>query len=130
MEKSYNTKQKKLIEQAVSTYSESHFTCEDIVNTIREQGNTAGMTTVYRHLDKMVKEGALMKYSSSAGESACYQLKGECGAHFHLKCLSCGRLIHLSCKSLDVIGQHVKSEHDFVIDPSKTVFYGLCGDCK
>ncbi len=130
MTKSYNTKQKMLIEQTVQSFSEGHFTCEDVCDAIKSKGENAGMTTVYRHLDKMVKDGAIIKYTSQAGESACYRRRLDCGEHFHLKCVSCGKLIHLSCKSLDGIGAHVENEHRFKIDPSKTVFYGVCGECK
>jgi len=28
------------------------------------------------------------------------------------------------------IKEHVLEEHDFMIDSSKTVFYGICGKCR
>jgi len=130
MAKNYNTKQKKQLEEIIEVFESEHFTAEDIFEKIKEQGKNVGLTTIYRHLDKMVNEGALRKYISGSGESACYQKAEKCVEHFHLKCTSCGKLVHLSCKSLDIISHHVESEHGFVIDSCRTVFYGLCKECS
>ena len=46
-----------------------------------------------------------------------------------MKCELCGRLIHLECDELEELGGHLKAEHGFVINPLRTVFYGLCTDC-
>lgn len=31
---------------------------------------------------------------------------------------------------MNQIAEHVYQEHNFIIDSSKTVFYGLCGECR
>ena len=129
MVKSYNTKQKKELVELIGKKNSLHFTAEEIANEIKNQGKNNGLTTVYRHLEKMVADGLLRKYIAGAGESACYQRAENCGEHFHLKCTCCGKLFHLSCKSLDIISNHVKDEHGFKIDSCRTVFYGLCKEC-
>lgn len=129
MAKNYNTKQKQDIEETILSIKQEHFTCEELSLKLKEKGKNIGLTTVYRHLDKMVKDGFLRKYASLSGESACYQVIENCGEHFHLKCVSCGKLVHLACESLDMINAHVKNEHGFFIDPAKTVFYGTCKEC-
>ncbi len=130
MPKNYNTKQKNEIEDIINKQAGQHFTAEKICAEIKNCGKNIGISTVYRHLDKMVNEGSLRKYISGAGESACYQQAENCGEHFHLKCTICGKLSHLSCKSLDVIKNHVEDEHGFKIDSCRTVFYGLCKECS
>ena len=129
MAKNYNTKQKTVIEEIIEIMADKHFTAEDILNEAKVQGKNIGLTTVYRHLDKMVAGGTLRKYIAEAGESACYQKAKNCGEHFHLKCTSCGKLFHLSCQKLNVLSQHIDNEHEFLIDAGKTVFYGLCKEC-
>lgn len=128
MPRSYNTKQKDEIIAAVRERGDGHFTAEEICLSLKENG--VGLSTVYRHLDRLVKDGVLRKYVSGAGESACYQLLGGCGEHFHLKCVVCGKLEHLSCSHLDGIRHHVLEEHGFSVDPGRTVFYGVCAACK
>lgn len=130
MSKNYNTKQKTAIEEIIENRKNSHFTAEEILNEIKGQGKNIGLTTVYRHLEKLVNSGALRKYVAEAGESACYQKTENCGEHFHLKCTACGKLFHLSCEKLNSISKHIDDEHEFLIDAGKTVFYGLCRECN
>ncbi len=129
MAKIYNTKQKNEIFEVVKSSFSGHFTAEELCGALKEREQNVGVSTVYRHLDRLVKQGVLRKYSAEHGESACYQLVEASCSHFHLKCLNCGRLEHLSCGRLDAIGEHIRDEHGFLIDASKTVFYGLCKVC-
>ena len=65
-------------------------------------------------------------------KSAAYQLldkEMDCGGHMHLKCTECGEFHHLGCDFMSSVGEHVLSHHKFRIDNSKTLIYGLCGDC-
>ena len=55
--------------------------------------------------------------------------KEECAVHFHLKCITCKKLIHLNCDFMNGIEQHILKEHHFQVDSSRTVFYGQCEDC-
>ncbi len=130
MQKSYNTHYKDRIKNAIKEFNGEHFTAENLFAKIRSDGENIGSSTVYRHLDRLVNEGFVRKYVSDIGESACYQQSEHCGEHFHLKCEKCGKLQHLSCDLMNEINSHVLSDHGFSIDPSKTVFYGLCKECQ
>ena len=46
-----------------------------------------------------------------------------------LKCERCGRIEHLDCSHLGELYSHLLSEHHFVINPRRTLFYGLCQAC-
>ena len=83
-------------------------------------------------VEKLKNEGKLRKYAQNAGESACYQLvsDGQCHDHFHLKCENCGDLIHMDCRDMTKLAEHIKSHHGFDIDPLKTVLYGVCERCR
>ena len=67
--------------------------------------------------------------------SACFEYVGQDShapgeACFHLKCEKCGKLLHLHCEELDHIGGHLFEEHGFKLDPLRTVFYGVCEECR
>lgn len=130
MKKNYNTKQKDKIIEVINRFDNRHFTAEQVFKALKEDNASIGISTVYRHLDKLAVAGEVQKLASIAGESACYQRKGCADNHFHLKCINCGSLEHLSCEKLMDISKHVALEHDFIIDSSKTVFYGLCHNCQ
>ena len=45
------------------------------------------------------------------------------------KCEKCGKLTHMHCEELEGIGEHLYEHHGFVLNPLRTVFYGVCEDC-
>ena len=49
---------------------------------------------------------------------------------YHCKCEKCGKLIHLQCNEIESLKQHMQQHHDFQMDPHRTVFYGICGECS
>jgi Fur family ferric uptake transcriptional regulator len=109
-----------------------HVTAAQIAEHFRGARPPIGLTTVYRHLEKLEDSGHVRKYFVDGVSSACYQYvmdNENCPEHFHLKCESCGALLHLECGMLDRVRRHVFEEHSFSIDRSKMVFYGKCADC-
>lgn len=129
----YRTKQRELIEAFFLKNKENHVTAEDILKFLKENDTPVSKSTVYRYLDKMQGQGKIRKYTVEEGMCSCYQYIEEhqsCKEHYHFKCSECGRLFHVSCDLMNEISKHIYKEHDFVIDNSKTVFYGLCGDCR
>ena len=121
-----------------------HVTVNEICDFFREKGISVGTTTIYRHLEKMVKEGLAAKYVVDGSSSACFEYLGaEEHCHktscFHCKCEKCGKLIHLHCEDvvkleqcneIESLKQHMQQHHDFQMDPHRTVFYGICGECS
>ncbi|HCT17126.1 MAG TPA: transcriptional repressor [Ruminococcaceae bacterium] len=133
METSYNTKQGSLILSFLQEQPGKHFTADDIIAELAKTGNSVGKATVYRHLDKLVKQGTVRKYIAEEGQSACFEYidkDGDCTSHYHLKCSECGRLIHVECGYLDEVAGHILEHHGFVISPEKTVLYGVCDKCR
>ena len=66
--------------------------------------------------------------------SACFEYIGDHGEEYencyHYKCEKCGKLIHLQCNEIESLKQHMQQHHDFQMDPHRTVFYGICGECS
>lgn len=129
----YKTKQKEIILDCLIKNEDIHLTASEIVANLRESGANIGASTVYRQLDKLVAGGLVRKYIIDENSPACYQYfndNGQCKEHFHLKCTECGKLIHTDCALLKQISDHMRQSHGFAIDKSKTLLYGICGDCN
>ena len=132
MNVTYNTKQKKLIEDFLQKNIERQFTCDEISAFLKNQGTPVGKTTVYRYVEKLAAEGRIRKIIGGAVKSAQYQYIDEamnCNSHMHLKCLACGEFIHLGCNFMSGVNEHIFEHHRFRVDNSKTVIYGLCEKC-
>ena len=77
----------------------------------------------------------MSKYIIDANSPACFEYVAEDVQHdkevcFHCKCEKCGVLIHLHCEEIAEFVNHLREHHDFVLDPMRTVFYGLCSACR
>jgi Fur family ferric uptake transcriptional regulator len=138
----YNTKQRQAILAYIASLGGSHVTAGQIAGHFGSVGFPIGLTTVYRHLDKLVQSGKVRRYIMEGASASCYQyeyvggdsgaganVRGDGAEHFHLKCEDCGTLLHLRCEILSEFPRRVYEEHTFRIDASKTVFYGKCADC-
>lgn len=127
----YKTRQSALILQVLEENRDRHLTAEEIYLLLKERGEPVGQTTVYRHLEKLCADATVRKYAGGDGDSACFQLADakNCKMHYHLKCTACGRLFHTECAYLNTLSEHIKNEHGFLVDSSKTVLYGLCKTC-
>lgn len=129
----YKTKQgSDILEYMISTVGR-HVNIGDISEHLRREGKAVGTATIYRHLDKLVRDGIVAKYVTDNSDSACYEYldRGGCKKPdcYHFKCVGCGRLIHVECSEVDHILEHLEQSHGFKIDPVRTVFYGSCSDC-
>lgn len=129
----YKTRQKEIILNLFLENKDEHLTASEIVNHINKKEENIGIATVYRYLDKLVNSGIVRKYFLDDKSSACYQYidpENKCSEHFHLKCLECGRLLHIDCKHMQSLDEHIFSEHGFKVDNSRTVLYGRCKNCE
>ncbi|MCM1487396.1 MAG: transcriptional repressor [Firmicutes bacterium] len=132
-QKSYKTRQREQILNCLTENKAKHMTADEISGWLKEHKTDVGKATVYRTLDKLIEEGKARKYICEEGKSACYQYiddQGECHRHFHLKCVECGKLIHLECDYISDLEQHILKHHSFVVDNTKTVLYGICEECR
>ena len=127
----YRTRQRELILQFLMENRQRHLSAEEIGDYLRAQGSPVSRATIYRYLDRLTEQGKVRRYFLEEGTGACYQFSdGEgCREHFHLKCLGCGKLFHVECDYLAQVQAHVYAHHQFTIDNTKTVLYGLCAAC-
>ena len=128
--KNYNTEQKKRVIDFFYRNRDRHYTIAEISDAVAENG--AGKSTVYRHVSDLLKNGVIRRFETGESRQFVYQFadaNDSCDRHYHLKCVKCGRLIHMECVHLDDVSAHIKAEHDFVIGSGRAVLYGECVSC-
>ena len=131
----YKTKQREILLKYLEKHAGDHITAGDVCEYFKGQGASIGQATVYRQLEKLVDEGLLNKYIMEASGPACFEYVGmrvhkKGKTCFHCKCEKCGKLIHLHCEELEEMQGHLKEEHEFRLNPMRTVLYGICSECE
>jgi Fur family ferric uptake transcriptional regulator len=128
----YNTKQRERILMFLKQNQNSNITADEILKHFSSIGEKIGKATVYRFLNDLVEQNVIKKYMVEGKNCSSYQyIEGEnCEEHFHLKCEKCNKIIHLECDEFKEVQNHIAKEHNFDLDNIKTVFYGICNDCK
>jgi len=131
----YNTRQREILIDYLETVPRAHITISDVCEYFKTHGSPMGQATIYRQMEKLVDDGLVSKYIFDSNSPACFEYIGNSehvsdGNCFHCKCEKCGALIHMHCDELSAIKGHLFEEHGFSLDPFRTVFYGICKDCR
>ena len=130
----YVTEQKKILQRILEENKDRAYTVDELVCIMKDSyGNDApGKSTVYRLMTHLSEEGKVKKFARPDTRKAAYQIIiGEhCDCHLHLKCLDCGKLLHLDEEISDKVLCAVMSNSDFSVSEEATVLFGKCGSCK
>ncbi len=131
MSKSYKTEGKEKLVTFISSHPDIQYTVDEICRSL--YGDTSRQSSIYRNLSALCQEGKVRKFRSEGQSSFVYQYLGgenRCHEHFHLKCIECGRLIHLECKMGEELRSHIMSDHGFIVDSGRSILYGKCRECS
>lgn len=133
--KKYSTRQRDEILKFLMTVPGKHITVKDVKDYFEREGIRVGTTTIYRTLESLVDEGEVAKYELSGASGACFEYLDKnhyChpSSCYHCKCEKCGRLIHIDCDEILKVEQHLAKHHGFAVNTKRTVFYGLCKECR
>ena len=101
---------------------------QEIHGLLRERGETVGLATVYRTLQRLADGGEIDRLVTEDGE-AIYR---ACSAshHHHLVCRVCGRTVEVEGPAVEKWTHAVAEEHGFS-DVSHTLeIFGTCPNCR
>lgn len=129
----YNTKARKYILDFLKSRQDSTVSAADITEHLEKMGAAVNQATVYRYLNRLSRENRLLKFTDSKTQKSVYRFVGAdsgCDEHIHIKCVSCGKLMHLECDFMEDIKKHLSEEHGFLLQCDGSILYGLCGECR
>ena len=125
----YKTGKKEKIIEFLRENEDMSFSLDEICDAI--VGNCGGRSTVYRLVGELVREGTVRPISDAKSRHRTYQaVSGDhCHEHLHLKCVGCGRLLHLDEKTSQVFEDRLKNEFNFELD-GEAMLFGKCEGCR
>lgn len=129
----YATASRKKILKFLENNGDRTVTAADIDTYLKKNGSEVNITTVYRYLDKLEKDGTVIKYVAEKGSQAVYQYVEtghRCEEHLHLKCIKCGGILHLECDFMNEISEHILKDHGFLLQCKNSILNGICPKCR
>ena len=109
-----------------------HFEIEDLVVWIRERckdyRNCPSRPTVYRTI-KLLEELGYIKPVLKQGHRTVYEFLPIKGEHYHLLCLSCGRLVEFNEPRLKELVKEVAKRKGFKYLHHHLEVCGICPEC-
>ena len=121
----YTTHQKTALLCFLRDNAGRQFTIDEIMDGLGDKA--PGKSTAYRQLKKLCDDGTVRRFTREGTSSAVYQIAGAacCSEHLHIKCISCGMLMHLDPAAQESIAKAT----GFVIDDVRSMLYGRCAEC-
>jgi Fur family transcriptional regulator, ferric uptake regulator len=109
--------------------TEDFRTAQEIHDQLRRNGDSIGLTTVYRTLQALADSGAVDVLRTATGE-AMYRRCATAGHHHHLVCRQCGTTVEIKDPAAESWIRKVAERHRFS-ELSHTVdIFGLCRVCS
>lgn len=126
----YKTKQQAAIRKCLELHKDGYVTVQEIERYLKENDYAVGLTTIYRHLEKMEQDGIVVRIHVEKQTGACFQyITNDKEDGFYIECEKCGQVTRMECHHLSELYHHVNEDHHFNINPKRTIFYGKCDKC-
>ena len=129
----YQTEQKQKLWEYLRRHKETAFTVEELAEGLcaENRDRAPGKSTLYRQINKLVEEGRVKRIVKGNSRHFVYQItEGEgCHAHLHMKCVGCGKLLHLDDALSRQLLESVRQSSAFSVNEERTVLFGECALC-
>lgn len=123
----YSKKREAILNCLRST--DTHPTAEWIYEQLKPVYPDLSLATVYRNLGELKKAGLVISMGVVAGHE---HFDGNTACHQHAVCASCGKIIDIELKSIDIplsVIDEVQALTGYTIGKTSVQFSGLCPDC-
>nr|WP_230203113.1 Fur family transcriptional regulator [Parafrankia discariae] len=101
---------------------------QDLHARLRQEGQSVGLTTVYRHLQVLADRGEVDVLRRDDGETV-YRRCTTDGHHHHLVCRHCGHTVEIAGPEIETWTSSVASAEGFTDVVHTVEIYGTCARC-
>ena len=120
------TRQRLAVAEVLATFTDFR-SAQEIHDLLERRGDSVGLATVYRTLQKLADAGEVDMLRTEDGE-AIYRRCSD-AHHHHLVCRSCGATIEVEGPAVERWTRTIAAEHGYS-DVSHTLeIFGTCPDC-
>jgi Fur family transcriptional regulator, ferric uptake regulator len=106
----------------------SHFTAQDVFETVSTRNPAVGFATVYRFLRTLSEHGFVTEVRMG-GMPARYEWAAK-RHHDHLTCTDCGKIVEFENIEIERLQEKVAKENGFSLTGHLLELYGVCVECR
>ena len=130
MGKQYHTHGRQQLLAFLQKNAERAYTIEEIAAEMPSEA-VPGKSTLYRLMTQLVSEGTVRRFVRGNSRQFTYQILGgeSCHTHLHLKCVDCGRVVHLDHTISAYVEERLLRKNHFTADERATMLWGRCESC-
>jgi Fur family ferric uptake transcriptional regulator len=120
------TPQRKVILEVLGT-ADCHLTADEVYKIVRVRLPRISLGTVYRNLEILSQLGMIQKLELGGIQK---RFDGKTQDHYHLRCLTCGRIEDVLMEPQTVLEELVEELTDYKVLGHRLEFVGLCLSCR
>jgi len=104
----------------------THPTADEVYDLVRKRLPRISLGTVYRNLEILSARGLIQRIGPPSQQM---RFDGDTKDHYHLRCVSCGRVEDGPMISVDDLEDAVRNQSDYSIVGHRLEFMGICPAC-
>ena len=120
------TRQRRAVAEAMASFDDFR-SAQEIHELLAERGETVGLATVYRTLQRLAEAGEIDMLRTEDGE-AIYRRCSD-SHHHHLVCRGCGRTVEVEGPAVERWTRAIADEHGFADVSHELEIFGTCPSC-
>ena len=98
-----------------------HLSAEDIYQRLLEEGDQAGLATIYRVLTQFETAGLVLRHNFEGGKAVFELDRGE--HHDHMVCTESGDVVEFHSDQIEEIQKQIAAEHGYELTGHSLVLY-------
>jgi len=109
----------------------SHPNAAWVYERVRERFSDISLGTVYRNLEVLASDGAVLELRAADGVA---RFDGDASEHYHLECTVCARVMDAGAaggrrKAADFADGAVERDTGFRVTGHRLTYLGVCAEC-
>ena len=120
------TNQRQVILEEVQKVN-THPTADEVYEMVRKRLPRISLGTVYRNLEILSTSGLIQKIGPPSNQM---QFDGKTDNHYHIRCVSCGRVEDAPVESFDKLEEAMQKKSNYSILGHRLEFLGICPVCR
>ena len=121
-----STRQRRAVGEAIASFDDFR-SAQEIHELLGRRGETVGLATVYRTLQRLAAAGEIDRLLTEDGEAiyrACSRTH-----HHHLVCRTCGRTVEVEGPTVERWTRSIAADHGYEQVSHTLEIFGTCGSC-